>query len=121
MPVMSGRPAIQRLQNHEGTRFRQQPLHDVQKGSYSPEMIEEDKMSPEYRGKTEREDRTWPLLEPRLVPNAQGWGCPWCPQAALLLAAVVGQALGWEALVDTMGNLHPLGSGQPSQHPGRCF
>lgn len=93
MPVMSGRPAIQRLQTHESTRFGQQSLHRVQKGSYSPEMMEEDKMSPGYRGKTEREVRAWPELDPRLVPNAQDWGCPWCPPAALLLAAVVGQAL----------------------------
>lgn len=90
---MSGRPAIQRLQNDEDTRFGQQPLHRVQKGSYGPEMVEGDKMSPGYRGKTEREGRVWPQLDSSEVPDAWAWSCPQCPLAALLSAAMVEQAL----------------------------
>jgi len=53
-PVMSGRPAIQRLQNETDIRFGQQSLHRVQKGGYGPQVVEGDNMSPGYGCETDR-------------------------------------------------------------------
>lgn len=68
-----------------------------------------------------RESAVWPWPVPREVPDGQGWGCPWCAPAALLLPVVVGWALVGRSWWDTMGTLHPLGSSRPSRHPDMCF